>query len=200
MTTNPAAASSRAELARELAAVGAGPPGADDRHRAVRRRAAPAGPDRRGRTAPRAHRRRRAGRPDRAGRGGSRPSTAPPPDRPRRRLLRHRCDPAPGPARRLRRRGRGEILVREAQQLGRARARPRRWRPSRCTRRGGPPATRAAGSRRRPGGRSFAVPPAQLERLGHLLAPIASPPARSAIVRASRSTRSRPRPLSRRRA
>ena len=87
-----------AQLARDLAAVGAGPPRADDGDRASRLEPVAAEPGRRGRSAPRAHRRRRAARPGRAGRGGSRPSTARPAGRPRSRCSAMRGDLGPGSA------------------------------------------------------------------------------------------------------
>ena len=90
--------------------------------------------------------------------------------------------------------------LREAQQFRRAGARGAGREPSRCRGPGGPAAAHGAGTRGRRAARSPIVPPPQLQRLSHLVALDRLEPARSAIVRASRSTRSWARPLRPRRA
>ena len=110
------------QLAGDLAAVGGGAAGADDRSPRRTARGRRAGRGRRGRSAPRARRRRRAARPGRGRRGGSRPSTAPPASSAARWRSVERRDPAQQLGGDLRRRGGDQVLVAEAQQFRRARA------------------------------------------------------------------------------
>ena len=156
------------QLAGDLAAVGGGPPGADDRHRAERLEPVEQAPGRRGRSAPRARRRRRAGRPGRGRRGGSRPSTAPP-AAPRR---------AGAPASAATRASSCAATFGAAASTRSSLREPQQFRRARAGRAGRDPLDVGAEERQQPGAAqavgagarlSSSVPPPQLQRLGHLL-------------------------------
>ena len=184
-TSSPAARQLAAELARDLAAVGAGAPGADDRHRGVgSSRSSSAGIAAADQRPGRRRRRRASAAADSAAswrqqaqqpqpRSASRPALGDAPPRP----APSSCPRCFG-ADRLRPGPRSE----SAQQLRRARARARRSRPSRCSGASSPSEQRAAQAVGAGDRRAHLVAPPQLQRL--------RPSARARSARCRRGRRS----------
>ena len=168
-TTMPGRRQLAAEVAGDLAAVGGGPAGADDRHRRRTARGRRAAAGRRGRSAPRARRRRRAARRVEVAVAAAGPAAGRLAARPASCRSAQRRDPRQELPGHLRRHRRDQVLVARAAAVPASASRPRPVADLLdvgTEQRQQPGAAQAVGAG---AVGSATVPPPQLQRLRHLL-------------------------------